>query len=91
MIIINSILLSLLIFIAAMIVHSLLVSKDGGILWKIMIGYFTSEIIMLFGFLWLEIYYGVSMLGETQSMLFAVLIPKVVVKVIFFNYTIHKK
>lgn len=85
MIIINSILFTILIIIAAAVLHKLIITKNGR-LRKIMIAYFSAEILLLSGLLFLEARYGEEVLIATQNILCIIMMPKVIVKIIFYNY-----
>lgn len=90
MITINIILLSILFLLACFILRQLIITRNG-ILRKIMIAYFATEIFFLAGFLYLEEKYGSQMLTATQWVLLVCLSPKVASKIIFFNYTNKKR
>lgn len=77
--------LILLIWIAAIIINLLIKAEDGA-LRKIMIGYFSTEIFFLLGILLLEIFKGDKIFGGTQIVLMIILFPKLLIKIIFYNY-----
>lgn len=89
MTIINSILLTILMMIAAAIVHRLYITKNGK-LRKIMLAYFLSEEFLLCGLLFLEFKWGNKILPQTQYIVCIIMLPKVIVKIIFYNY-IHAR
>lgn len=81
----NIILFTLLLFIAVFVLARIIKARDSDSLFKkIMIAYFASEIFMLCGLLYLEIFHPV--LQNTQIMLFIIFLPKGVAKIIFFQY-----
>jgi len=75
----------ILVALAFSVMMKLIHTKDG-ILRKIMIFYFAAEIIMLLGFIILELNYGNSILKVTQWVILITLLPKSLVKISFYNH-----
>lgn len=83
--IINTALILILMTIAVFILIKLIQSKNGRFR-KIMIGYFLSELILLTGFLYLELAYGKTILHATQWVFFVSAFPKCIVKMALYTH-----
>lgn len=81
-------LLTMFILIVAVIVLIGLAQAKGGILREILIGYFSVEIFMFSIFLSYEI--KVDFTGLLKDVAYAILIPKVIVKALFWLYVSKK-